>query len=157
QPSCRVQPRLEPLEERTLLTVQSVANINGIGYTGVYPPDTIGAAGYNTVGEAVNLTVQFWDKFSHASIYNRSLSSFFNALNLPGGNVLSLSDPVMTYDINNGQYVLGVLDYSSNQSRFDLAVSFDDDPRDGWFGYRYDMNDGVGGFDFADYPKLGYN
>src|SRR5262249_5704084 len=43
------------------------------------------------------------------------------------------------------------------QSRFDFAVSNDANPFDGWQLRRYDMNDGVGGFEFADYPKLGYN
>jgi hypothetical protein len=152
----RACPRLEKLEDRTLFSVDLSGTIEGIPIAGYYPPDTIGAAGLEFNGEAINLQLRFWDKYSNALIMNQSLTSFFNGV--LGGGVLQGSDPVMTYDVFTGQFVIGMLDYNtSNQSRFDIAISNDDDPRDGWYGAGYNMNDGVGGFDFADYPKLGYN
>jgi hypothetical protein len=157
-PAQRVLLRLEHLEERALFALSVFGNINGIGYTGFQPPDTIGASGYTTVGEAVNLQLTFWNKSTHGVIFNQSLTSFFNSVPGIGGGVMQGSDPVMTFDVYTGQYVVGMLDYNTtNASRFDLAISNDENPADGWTGMRYNMNDGTGGFDFADYPKLGYN
>jgi hypothetical protein len=158
RPAQRVLLRLEQLEERALFAINVFDNIGGIGYTGFQPPDTIGASAYTTVAEAVNLQLTIWNQSTHAVLLNQSLTSFFNSVPGIGGGVLQGSDPVMAFDLYTGQYVIGMLDYNtSNASRFDLAVSNDENPADGWYGARYNMNDGTGGFDFADYPKLGYN
>src|SRR5262249_35610322 len=46
-------------------------------------------------------------------------------------------------------------------SRFDFAISTSSNPQTlsaaDWTFFRYNTNDGVNGFDFSDYPKLGYN
>jgi hypothetical protein len=127
---------------------------DGISYTGFSPPDTIAAAGYDYVIEAVNLTLQYYDK-GGSLLFSTPLKAFFDPL----GDVLSNSDPVVTFDVLTGRFLVGVADYSglNQQSRFDLAVSNDANPFDGWQLQRYDMNDGVGGFESADYPRLGYN
>lgn len=126
--------------------------------TSAQPPDTTGAAGPDFVLEAINLSCAWYDRNTGSPILTRTLSSLFSSAGLTG--VLSLSDPVAMYDEFTGQWVIGALDYrtsSPGQSRFDLAISYDEDPRDGFYGQRYNMDDGTGGFDFADYPKAGYN
>lgn len=157
RPATRVRPHLEILEARTLLSVDVLFADDGIPYSKFIPPDTIGAASYSFYGEAINLQLAFWDKSTNKLIANQALPDFFNGI-LNGG-VLQGAEPVLSFDAYTGQWVVGMLDSSASagQSRFDLAVSNDEDPRDGWYGARYDMNDGVGGTDLADYPRLGYN
>src|SRR5262249_11116437 len=120
---------LEFLEDRTLLTVDVGAVFDGISYTGYYPPDTIAAAGYDYVIEAVNLTIQYYDK-GGTLLFSTPLNSFFDPL----GDVLSASDPVVTFDVLTGQFLVGMADSSllNKLSRFDLAVSNDANPFDGW-------------------------
>jgi hypothetical protein len=148
-----VRPRLENLEDRTLLSVDLASTFEGIGFSGYIPPDTIAAVGPNHVVEAINLQLAYIDKVTGARSV-RPLQSFF----APLGGVLQGSDPVVLYDEETGQFVVGMLDYNGGAlSRFDLAVSNDSDPNDGFYYGRYDMNDGVGGNEFADYPRMGYN
>jgi hypothetical protein len=151
----RVRPLLEILESRALPSVDLGLTFNGIGFTGYYPPDTIAAAGYNFVVEAVNLTIRYYDKYTGAQLFSSTLQSFF----APLGGVQQGSDPVLLFDNQTGRFVVGMLDYNQTAklSRFDFAVSNDDNPFDGWTLSRYDMNDGVGGFEFADYPRGGYS
>jgi hypothetical protein len=153
--AARIRPHLETLEARTLLSVDVLFADDGLPSAGFAPPDTVGAASYSFYGEAINLQLAFWGKSSNKLISNQALPDFFNAI--LGGGVLRGSEPVLSFDAYTGQWVVGMLDSSTDQSRFDLAVSNDEDPRDGWYGARYDMNDGVGGTDLADFPRLGYN
>ncbi len=122
------------------------------------PPDTIGAAGPNSFIESVNTAMGLYNKTTGAQISRVELGSFFNT---GLGGVLSLSDPVVIYDEQVNQFVLGILDFSfGGQSRLDVAISNTSDPTlsaSDWTFRRYNVNDGVGGFDFADYPKIGYN
>ena len=150
-----VRLRLETLEDRTLLSVDVGIVQNGLGGVSVYPPDPIAASGYDYVIEAVNLTVGYYDKYTGNLLFSTSFSSFFGPL----GDVRSLSDPVVAFDPLTGQFVVGLIDYSTSAhlGRLDFAVSNDASPFDGWTLQRYDMNDGYGAWDLPDYPKLGYN
>jgi hypothetical protein len=145
--------RLEELENRTLLTVSVGLAKTGLGYTGYYPPDTIGAIGPNYYVEAVNLTLGIYAKSTGNLTSSKALGTFFSPL----GGVLSGSDPVVTYDTYTNKFVVGMLDYNNSVSRFDLAVSSTSDPTGSWIFHRYDMtHDPVSGTYFADYPRLGY-
>lgn len=147
--------RLELLEDRRLMSVDVSGTIEGISNTGYQPPDPTGAAGYNHIVEVVNATMAAYDKTTGARVMQQGLGTLF----APLGGVASLGDPVITFDEYTGQFIIGVLDYnpSARLSRFDVAFSNDSDPRDGFYLQRYNMDDGTGGFDFADYPKIGYN
>ncbi len=144
---------LETLETRDLLSVNVQSAFRGqTGNPAVLePPDTITAAGPDVIVE----------KNSGAKLLQQDLKSFFNAS--PLGGVLSQSDVVVAFDELAGRFVLGTLDFklgataATSRSRFDFAVSNDSNPLDGFTLARYDMNDGAGGFDFADYPRIGYN
>jgi hypothetical protein len=142
-----------------LLSVDVSLAVPGLGYADTNctcePPDTIAAAGPTTVVEMINSAIAYYDKDTGVRTFKQEMNSFFSPL----GGVLTLSDPVVVYDELAGKFAVGMLDYNTtNRTRFDFAVSNDADPTDGWTYARYDMNDHVGGsFDFADYPRLGYN
>jgi hypothetical protein len=148
---------LESLENRTLLSVDVSQVFEGLSNSDdprYEPPDTIAAAGPNQIVEVVNGSVGYYDKATGVRTSLIKLEPFFAPL---GGEAI-VNDPTVAYDSITGQFLVGSLDYNfSNLSRFDLAVSNDSDPNDGWSYARYDMNDGVGGFAFADQPKLGFN
>jgi hypothetical protein len=154
----RAHLRLQRLESRTVPSVNLGSNFIGLNFTdsgtGAEPPDTIGAAGLNHYVEAVNDVMRIYSK-SGGVVSTEQLSTFFgNGL----GGVLLLTDPVVTYDEVSQKFVIGILDFDrTSHSRFDFAVSDTSDPTGSWTFRRYDMNDGVGGFDAADYPKIGYN
>jgi hypothetical protein len=146
---------LEALEDRTVPSVDPVIAINGLGANGFVPPDTDAAAGPDYVIETINLQIAYNRKSDGVRTFQQSLASFFSPL----GGVLQMSDPVITFDEYTNQFVVGVLDYNSpppsTLNRFDLAISNDADPNDGWTFSRYDMQDTPR--TLADYPKLGYN
>src|SRR5262249_39951148 len=76
----------------------------------------------------------------------------------PLGDVQDMSDPTVAYDELRGRFVVGVLDFNNtSKSRYDFAVSNSSDPGAGFALRRYDLNDLTGGFDFADFPRLGWN
>ena len=153
----RQRLHLESLEGRTLPAVNVAATINGISFADdsrYEPPDTDVAVGPSYVVETVNDSVALFDRASGQRLYLVKLNNFFSPL----GNTTTLGDPVVTYDELTGQFVLGVLDYPSGYDRFDVAVTNDADPLDGWTLARYDtLHDGTTGSYFADYPKVGYN
>ena len=154
---------VESLETRNLLSVNVLSLFRGqTGSAADEPPDTIAAAGPDVIVELVNgqqtnhTSVAYYDKNTGAKLFQQDLSIFFRPL----GGVLSQGDVVVIYDELAGRFALGTLDFSlagAGKSRFDFAVSIDSNPLDGFTLARYDMNDGVGGFDFADYPRIGYN
>jgi hypothetical protein len=118
------------------------------------PPDTDVAVGPAHVVETVNTALAVYNKATGTRVLRQEMTALF----APLGGVLRLSDPVVSYDELSHRFVIGVLDFQEHsQSRFDFAVSNDADPTHGFTLRRYDTNDGVGGFDFADYPRLGWN
>ena len=152
--------RLEHLEPRTLLDggltlLSGWDGMSSVGNAcGCTPPDTDVAVGPAHVVETVNTALAVYNKATGARILRQEMTAFF----APLGGVLRLSDPVVSYDELSNRFVIGVLDFQEHsQSRFDFAVSNDADPTHGFTLRRYDMNDGVGGFDGADYPRLGWN
>jgi hypothetical protein len=158
--AARIPLSVEPLEPRTLLDVglRLLAGFDGMSSDGngcnCTPPDTDVAVGPAHVVETVNTALAVYDKATGALRSRQEMTTFF----APLGGVLRLSDPVVTYDELSHRFVIGGLDFQPHtQSRFNFAVSNDDDPTHGFTLRRYDMNDGIGGFDFADYPRLGWN
>src|SRR5262249_25693990 len=106
----------------------------------------------------VNTTLALYDKETGARTAKQEFSEFF----APLGGTLRFSDPVVTYDEIAQKFVVAILDFNTtSQSRLDVAVSDGPDPTlsaGDWTMRRYDVNDHVGAaFDFADYPKVGYN
>jgi hypothetical protein len=146
---------LELLETRNLLSVNVQSLFRGLsGTAALEPPDTIAAAGPDVIVEMVNTTVAYYDKNSGGRLFQQDLSVFFRPL----GGVLNLGDVVVVYDELAGRFALGVLDFNlTNRSRLDFAVSNTSNPLDGFQLRRFNLDDGLNGFDFADYPRIGYN
>jgi hypothetical protein len=110
------------------------------------PPDPSGAAGPTHEIETTNNSIAIYDKAGNL-VSRRSLTSFLS-LGLSG--VRGLTDPVVMYDDINNQWVVGDLEATSPRN-FDVAISFDSDPTDGFYYARYGLNPG------ADYPRAGFN
>jgi uncharacterized repeat protein (TIGR01451 family) len=163
---------LEPLEDRTLLSV-AIANNSGQGYTGLdfaqsggfTPPDTCGAAGPTNYVETVNQTIAIYSpKATGASQVSDSLDHFwFTTGGLFPVDVSSRrSDPIVIYDDQIGRFIVGDQDVDnqvSHVSNFDIAVSKSSSPATlttaDWSFYAISTTES--GFD-ADYPgNFGYN
>src|SRR5262249_53963054 len=144
---------LEALEDRTVLSVDPVITINGMGSDGSVPPDTDTAAGPDYVVETINLQIAYYRKSDGLRVFQQPLATLMSPL----GGVLQLSDPVITFDEYTNQFVVGVIDFSTpvpgTMNRFDLAISNNADPNDGWSYSRYSMQDEAR--TLSDYPKLG--
>ena len=154
----RIALAVERLEDRTLFTVSHIVGFDGIASTGFIPPDTNGAAGPSSYIESVNTTLAMYDKTTGNRIAGpTSFGSFF----LPLGGELSFSDPVVIYNEVTQRYGIGILDFSGSACRLDFAISNTSNPTTltsaNWSFARFNTNDGVGGFNLSDYPKIGYN
>jgi hypothetical protein len=154
----RIPLVVERLEDRTLFTVSHIVGFDGISNTGFYPPDTNGAAGPSSYIESVNTTLAMYDKTTGVRIAGpTSFGSFF----APLGGELSFSDPVVIYNEVTQRYGIGILDFSGSACRLDFAISNTSNPTTltsaNWSFARFNTNDGVGGFNLSDYPKIGYN
>ena len=151
------RPCLETLESRETPSANALVSFPGLSYSqsGTFPPDTDVAAGPTYVVETVNSAIRISNKFTGAAVSIQQESSFFSPL----GNVLNLSDSVVIYDELLGRFAIGVLDFSdaATVSRFDFAVSNTSDPTGSWSYQRYDMYDGYGTWDLADFPRIGWN
>jgi hypothetical protein len=167
----RRRPELEILEDRSLMSVSIGTPFAGVSAasSGSVPPDTIAAAGPNHVVEAVNNAVAIFNKSTGKQLTLQQMSNFFSTLGvipLPAGSSQTFSDPVVSFDELSGRFVVGVLEYPTNKngtitgaSSFDFAVSTSSDPTLGFNFFRFNMEDRNGGgqFDFADFPRLGWN
>src|SRR5262249_34767818 len=142
--------------------VQGVNGFDGIHTTqrfcGCSPPDTIGAAGPSSFIETVNTSLRIYQKNGTPVTSITSFASFFSPL----GGTLSFSDPVIVYNEFTGRFFIGLLDFNtSSQSRLDVAISKSSNPTTlttaDWNFFRYNLDDPSAGFDFGDYPKVGYD
>src|SRR6266851_1262410 len=154
----RIPLVVERLEDRTLFTVSPILGFDGIGTTNLTPPDTNGAAGPSSYIESVNSSLAMYNKTTGAAIAGPiSFNTFFASL--PGR--LSFSDPVVIYNEVTQRYGIGILDFSGSACRLDFAISNTSNPTTltsaNWSFARFNTNDGVGGFNLSDYPKIGYN
>src|SRR5262249_56373954 len=125
------RPRLEPLEDRTLLSLSGYA-FGGLNYDsnqGATPPDTIIAAGPNHVVEAVNQNLLFASKANLPNSISGTVQSFNDFF--PGmthslfGLLDVISDPSVNYDATAGKWVISILDIDlqNNKGYLDVAAS----------------------------------
>jgi hypothetical protein len=112
------------------------------------PPDTIVAAGPGHVVEAVNIALRIFDK-SGTMLSTQLLSDFFSpvAPNSP-------FDPLVTYDTIAERWIIAAASFNaSGGADFVYAVSNTSNPLDGFA----DMHKIEFGFNFFDFPKVGFN
>src|SRR5262249_36974263 len=128
----RLGPRLELLEDRTLLAVSLLSHYNGLNFSqssgGYVPPDTCAAAGTTTLVETGNQTVGIYSpKATGTSLVSDSFSHFWYTTGaLPRTDSGSfLSDPIVVWDDQIQRFIVGDqdVDFNTHLSNFDLAVS----------------------------------
>jgi hypothetical protein len=156
RPNVEEHPIVERLEERTVMSVTVGVSVDGMNTTnnscGCQPPDTIAAAGPNHVVEMVNTAIEVFDKSGKVTSAPQSTLSFFTNHISP-----NQSDPFVFYDDVTGQFVAGILDYSSGNAanHVDLATGVD-----GTNGITWTLHTPIAsgeGKKFLDYPRVGYN
>jgi hypothetical protein len=164
----------EPLEDRTLLSPTLITGFDGInasqsanvnGGSEVSPPDTDGAAGPNAFLQHINSALALYDKTTGNLLPGTTIisdQSFYGSIFQSGD---TFSDTEVLFDPFIGRYATGVLEFTSETSGnmfYDFAISKTSTPTSlsasDWSFFQYNVNDGVGAsFDFADYPKIGFN
>jgi len=128
------RPRLEPLEDRSLLTVSVGSNFGGMTFASTLvgtPPDTQAAVGPSHIVEAVNANLAVYNK-AGTKLSSQALSSFFTSL-----RPRTLTDPVVSYDEQAGRFLVAILDIDTSSTatqpgRIDFAVSNGSDPTKGF-------------------------
>ena len=141
------------------------------------PPDSDGAAGLYSFVQPVNQSIVIYNKDSLSVPRSGPiLFSDFLPQNRMPKNDASLTDPIVVFNEFTDQFFVGMLEYyidpkpTLSYSYLDVAISPPDSTTltlSGWHAYRYNLNDGVvmnennttepTPFDWADYPKIGYN
>ncbi|MGC2494460.1 choice-of-anchor D domain-containing protein [Candidatus Binatus sp.] len=117
------------------------------------PPDTQVAAGPNNIFEVINVVGKIYDKSGNTVLATFNLNHLFN-MNID----LFSSDPRIEYDTISGRWfvsflILDTTDITTAQNgSFNLAVSKDSNPLDGFFVYSIETPG-----DFPDQPSLGFN
>jgi uncharacterized repeat protein (TIGR01451 family) len=150
----------------------SILNNGASGYSalsfnqsgGYVPPDSNGAAGPSAYVETVNQTLAIYSpKATGTTAATDSLSHFlFTTGGLSRADSGSgLSDPVVVYDELIGRFIVGDqdVDFNTNRSAFDLAVSTSNNPstllKSDWAFYKIQTTETN---EDADYPgNFGYN
>ena len=118
------------------------------------PPDTQMAAGPDQVFEVINVAGMIYDKSGNTLLAAFNLNHLFNQ-----DPALFSSDPRIEYDTISGRWFVSLLildttDITTAQDgSFNLAVSNDSNPLDGFNVYSIDTT----GNDFPDQPSLGFN
>src|SRR4051812_25461066 len=128
------RPRLEPLEDRSLLTVSVGSNFGGMTFASTLvgtPPDTQAAVGPSHIVEAVNANLAIYNK-AGTKLSSQALSSLFTSL-----RPRTLTDPVVSYDEQAGRFLVAILDIDTSSTatqpgRIDFAVSNGSDPTKGF-------------------------
>ncbi len=157
-----VEPKAQPFERDPLLDQQAAAapskaqkvftstivNVDGMGFTGVNPPDTVGDVGMNYFIQMINggggalFTVH--DKTNGAVVAGPTALETLGSGNCASG----LGDPIALYDEDANRWFLS--EFSSSGNLLCLYVSQTSDPlAGGWFSYQ------ISATNFPDYPKWG--
>ena len=129
-------------------------NFGGQGFSGVYPPDTVGAVGANYYIQAINGSPN-----TTYTIYNKATGALvagpisFGSLFSNPGNVCATSgggDPILLYDEQASRWLISEFTSQFSGNNFCVYISKTSDPvSGGWWSYRFTAQQ------FPDYPKYG--
>ena len=146
------RPRLEQLEQRLLLSFANpLLNFDGIAFTGVAPPDTIGDVGPNHYVQAVNAgdgaRVAIFDKAGNL-LDTMTMDTLADTTACGDGR----GDPIVLYDHLADRWVLAEFADSDDQgNHLCVYVSVNGTPStdpDDWYAYDFETPN------FPDYPKI---
>ncbi|MGE3467295.1 MAG: hypothetical protein AB7J13_10210, partial [Pyrinomonadaceae bacterium] len=124
-----------------------ILNFNGIGFTNVNPPDTVGDVGPNHYVQAVNASggtaIQVFNKSTGSTIGPQFSLDGLGTAQCAGG----LGDPIILYDHAADRWLLS--EFSSSGNRLCVYISQTADPTGAYFAYNFQAPS------FPDYPKYG--
>lgn len=127
-----------------------ILNLAGQGFTGVYPPDTVGDVGPDHYVQIVNgsdgTPVRIYNKVTGAQIGQFTLDSLAS-----GGSPCSIGfgDPIVLYDGLADRWLLAEFAYPGAGNHICVYVSETPDPTGAYFFYDFPTPD------FPDYFKIG--
>jgi hypothetical protein len=131
---------MAPLETASVTTIPT--NFDGIGATGVLPPDPVGAIGPNHYIQMVNSQFPIYDKSGHLLAGPASINSLWTNFGGPceSGNE---GDPIVRYDQMADRWLIS--QFQLRQFFQCVAISRGPDPTtSGWFLYAFPTADAAG-------------
>lgn len=138
----------------------TTSSLQGVAYTGWYPPDNGMAAGPSHLLEAVNA---HWRAWTRAGVAATNLIPFCGTGGwwtpvLPAG-ITYCFDPKLVYDQHSGRWVLLAVawDPPTQRSWYLLSTSFTSDPTGSWclWSLNAALDGSTSTTNWADYPGLG--
>jgi hypothetical protein len=134
-------------------SVRIPTNYDGIGATGVLPPDPVGAVGPSYYIQMVNSSFAIYDKSGHLLAGPAAISSLWKGFAGPC-ETSNAGDPIVRYDHVADRWL--VSQFQLEQFMQCIAVSRGPDPTtSGWYLYAFPTVDANGNNISADYPKIG--
>jgi hypothetical protein len=149
----------EVLQTFDAVVMAPVAGVNfeGIGATGVLPPDTVGDVGPNHYIQMVNSAFSIYDKSANLLAGPVLINALWGNFGGPC-ETLNNGDPIVRYDELADRWLISQFALpGGNQGFFEcVAISRTPDPvSGGWFLYAFPTTDGASGAPvFPDYPKI---
>lgn len=122
-----------------------ILSVNGIGFTGVNPPDTVGDVGPNHYVQSINgsggAVVRIFDKSTGIPVGAQFAMDGLGTGNCAAG----LGDPIVLYDQTADRWLLS--EFSSSGNRLCVYISTTPDPAGTYNAYQFTAPG------FPDYPK----
>jgi hypothetical protein len=129
------------------------ASFDGIGSTGVLPPDTVGAVGPFHFIQMVNSEFAIYDKKGLLLFGPSPINSLWKGFGGPC-ETDNDGDPLVRYDSLAKRWL--VSQFAVDKYTQCIAISRDSDPvSGGWYLYAFDTTDENGQYVTPDYPKIG--
>ena len=157
-PSLQAQFQLAPASLAPAL-LNSFPGLKLTRPTGWIPPDTMGAVGPSHLLSTLNGGVGIFNKTTGAKLSEVTLQGFWASLGTsPGQPAYDVYDPKALYDQHSGRFVVvSIGGRAAPYSWILVAMSDTSDPNGTWNKYAIDadLNNGVQGNNFADFPGLG--
>jgi len=148
-PGSRTDPALDSGSAEASDAFTPGLNFGGMGFTGVYPPDTVGDVGpshyIQMVNESGGSRFQIWNKNGVSLAGPTRLSTLWTAGGACAGGA---GDPIILYDHLADRWLMS--EFASTGNHLCIYVSKTSDPvAGGWWLYDFPTPS------FPDYPKYG--